>query len=240
MADFAEKREIQFITIYVIVMIFLGISKETTRFIFPGMGDKVYTVINFYFLSTIALMVIITWLAQNHTIPSLPKVPPLWAIAVNFLVFFPLFYIFWHLIWTGSASVNTIKVADFVIENVISFNENYIAFILLPTLLPWGKGIGSLAQGNILTIRGYTMRYDVPTLSRMKYGLPGITIISLLHVGSYSQNVNSFGQFYTVLFIAFVMFFFMYGIKETFSFGASEAAHSAWNLSLLSIRGSVI
>lgn len=240
MALLTEKRELQFVTIYIILMSFLGLSTEINRFLFPGTGDKIFTVINFYKGTAIGLMVVIIWLAQKHDLPALPKVPPMWAIVVNFCIFFPLFYIFWHFIWSGSFSVNAISLVSFVIETAISFNENYIAFILLPTLLPWGKGVGSHGQGNILTIKGYTLRYDIPTWSRIKYGLPGIIIITILHIGSYSQNVTSFEQFYIILGIAFFMFLFMYIIKETFGFGASEAAHDAWNLSLISLKGSVI
>ncbi|MDD3840111.1 MAG: hypothetical protein PHP06_06000 [Clostridia bacterium] len=240
MAAFAEKREVQFIAVYVIAMLFLGISKETTTFIFPGTGDKIYDVINFYFVGAVALMVAISWLAQNNSIPYVPKVPPLWAIGVNFIIFFPLFYIFLHFIFTGTLNLTIPTLTNIVIESAISFNENFIAFILLPTLLPWGKGTGSIIKGNIFTIKGYTLKYDVPNLNRMRYGLPSIFIISILHVGSYSQNVSSFNEFYVVLAIAFILFFIMYGIKETFGFGAAEGGHLSWNLTLLGLRGAVI
>lgn len=236
---FAEKREIKFITIYILAMLFLGISRPTTKFIFPDQGDNVFTVINFYFISAVALIAAIAWLSQAHNIPSLPKIPPTWAIGVNFLIFFPIFYIGLHLIFTGSASVSIPKLATFVIEAAISFNENFIAFILLPTLLPWGKGVGSVASGNITTIRDYTLRYDIPTFSRLLYGLPSIITITLLHVGSYSYSVSNFNDFYFVMVIAFIAFYVMYFIKETVGFGASEAAHLSWNLTVLT-PGSII
>ncbi len=235
MAVFAEKREIQFITVYVLAMLFLGISRETTRFIFPDTGDKVYTVINFYFVGAMALMAVISWLAHSRNIPTLPKVPPLWRVMVNFLIFAPTFYILFHIIFTGASSFSIPTMANFVIETAISFNENFIAFILLPTLLPWGTGTGSIAKGNIGIIN-----YDIPTFNRIKYGLKSIVVITLLHVGSYSQNIRDFNDFYTVLIIAFVMFTAFYFLKETFSFGSSEAAHLSWNLTLISVRGSVI
>lgn len=222
-------------------MIFLGLSKDTTQFIFPEMGDRVYKTINFYFLSAIALMITVSWIAQTHNIPTIPKVPPLYAVFINFIIFFPIAYIGLTSAFSGFFNIPIPTLPTFVIETAISFNENFIAFILLPAVLPWGNGVGSIARGDIINAgRGYTLRYDIPNFNRFKYGLPSIFIVSLLHVGAYSQNVGSFSQLYTVLGIAFVMFNFMYFIKETFGFGASEATHDAWNLALIGFRGSVI
>lgn len=241
MAPFAGKREIQFIAIYIVIMIFLGLSKETTQFIFSAMGDQVYKTINFYFLSAIALMVTVSWIAQSHNIPSVPRVPPLYVVMINFIIFFPLFYIIFNFFFTGAVTLKIPTLAMFIIETTISFNENFIAFILLPALIPWGNGVGSIGKGTIINIgRGYSLSYDIPNFNRLKYGLPSISLISLLHVGTYSQNVSSYSQLYTVLLIAFVMFTFMYLVKETFGFGASEASHDAWNLSLIHFRGAVI
>lgn len=237
---FAERREIQFISIYIIAMVFFGISKETTRFFFPDTPDRIYSVINFYFVSAVALISVISWLALSHNIPQVPKVPPLWAVGINFVLFSFIFYPGFAWLFTGGTDSSTMPtLPNIVIETTISFNENFIAFILLPALLSWGKGTGSIYKGTILTKGGYTLGYDIPTFSRMKYLFPSISIITLLHVGSYSQNITSFSQFYTALVIVFIMFFVFAFIKETVGFGASEGSHAAWNLALSSVKGSI-
>jgi hypothetical protein len=240
MAPFAERREIQFIALYIISMIFLGLSQETTQFIFPDMGDQIFKTINFYFLSVIALMGAVAWLSQAHIIPSMPKVPPVWAIAVNFLIFFPITLIALTWIFTGTFGMTVPTLPQFIIETAVSFNENFIAFILLPALLPWGTGVGSLGKGSFFTIKGYTLGFDIPDFNRLKYGIPSITIISLLHVGSYSQQSADFTQLFSSLSIAFVFFLILYFLKETFGFGCAEASHDAWNLALIGLRGAVI
>lgn len=145
-------------------MIFLGLSKETTQFIFPDMGDQVYKTINFYFLSAIALMVTVSWIAQTHNIPSIPKVPPLYAVFINFIIFFPIAYIGLTWIFSGLFNIPIPTLPMFVIETAISFNENFIAFILLPAVLPWGNGVGSITHGDIINAgRGYIMKTPITT-----------------------------------------------------------------------------
>ncbi len=246
----AGSREIRFIAVYIVVMLFFGISEQTTNFFFPDVGTQVYKIINFYFVAVIALMVLIVWLAQGRDIPSVPKVPPLWAVMVNFSVFFLPAYVTLSWLFRGYVwPLPSFRFDNFVIETIISFSENYIAFILMPAVLGWGDGKGIVREGAIFTIRGYTFKYSLPTLNRLKYNLSSIIAIALLHVGTYSQNVSSWGEFYSVMLIAILMFGVFALIKETFGFGASEAVHDSWNIALTSdtlkvyfeaVKGSII
>lgn len=236
------KREIQAIAILLSIGVFLGISDKTTLFIFPQFGEEVFTLINFYLLTTVTLIVIVIWLAQNHNIPALPQIPSLWAVLLNFGIFFIPSYLAISWIISGSASIiPTFPLRNFIEQGLIASFENLVALILLPVIFPWGNGAGNLLSSpiTIFSLKNYTLRFNPPNWNRFKYGIPAIIFITLLHSGAYSYQVATFSQFYIALVIAGVMFALLWGIKESYGFGACIAVHLSWNLILISIRGAI-
>jgi hypothetical protein len=233
----AEKRELQFITVYIILMSLLGLDSNITNILIPGAGSQVYTVINFYFVRIIALMVLITWLAQIHEIEKIPPMPSLFVVSINFLLFFAIFYVFMHMIFsylrTGSFAIIWPSNTIILTEAVISISENLIALVFLRQLLPWGDSGGYLSKGTVFSLKNYridyTLNYSVPNIQKMLAGVPAIAIITILHINAY-QTSSNIG---VALVIAFCLFMIMYFLKETFSFGSSEAFHLAYNLTVI-------
>lgn len=233
MAVTENRRGIRYLTVYFLVMLFFGISDSTTAFFFPATGLELQRIILYYFPWVVALMVLIIWLDLSGGVPSLPKIPSLWVVVLNFSLFLIPSYL--AFVWLFNGSLNLIPIPGFntfFSETIVSFTENLIGLILLPTLLPMGNGRGTIASGTLLRIRDYSINYAIPSLTRLKYGIPAIAFISLLHIGAYTRKVSSWNELLVSLTIAFFMFGTFWFIKESIGFGASEAVHNGWNLAL--------
>lgn len=226
------ERDIQFIDAYIILMLFFGITETTTIFFFPGFGEEVFKIINFYFVSVIAMMALVTY--RKKIIQELS----LFGVSVNFIVFFIPFYLFLITLFYGFQIL--IPAANrFVPELIISVSENYLAFILFPAIIGWGND-NPEAMKKIIMIRDYSFGYRSVSRDRFKRLIPSIILITILHVGTYSQQVTTFEDFYFALGVAFIMFSVFAWFKEAFGFGSSEAAHASWNLALIGFRGAVM
>lgn len=236
------KREIQAIAVLLSVGVYLGISDKTTKFVFPAFGQDIFELIRFYLLATIALITIVIWLAQNHNIPSLPKIPPLYTVILNFSIFFMLTYTLFA--WIVSGNLSKIPIPNsqnFIEQSIIASFENTIAVILVPTIFPWGTGTGSVLRSpiSLFKLRDYELKFDPPSINRFKYGLIGVLFITLLHAGAYSFQQATINQFYIAMVIAGIMFAIFWWVKETFGFGSCIATHLSWNLILISSRGAI-
>ena len=238
MASTENRRGIKYLTFYFLVMLFFGISDTTTQFFFPETGAELQRLIMYYFPWVVALMVLIVWMDLSGGVSKLPAIPPLWIVILNFSLFLiPSYLIF---VWVFQGHLNTIPIFgfnSFVRETVISFSENLIGLILLPALIPLGKGTGTIASGKILERGKYTVSYAIPNLNRLKYGLYAVFFVSLLHIGSLSRKLNSWNDLISALSITLFMFGIFWFIKETIGFGASEAVHNGWNLALVTLTG---
>ncbi len=239
---FAERREIQAIAVLLGVNAFLGISEKTTTFLYPTFGKEIFDLVNFYLLFMVVFGLIVVWLAINHNIPSLPKIPSLSAVILNFAIFLIPTYIIFSGIISGSwGIIPKFEIKDFIEQTIIASDENLLAFILLPTIFPLGTGTGNLLgkPTTIFTLKEYKLQFNPPDFNRFKYGLYAIIIITLLHAGAYSYQVSTFNEFYIAMFIAGIMFGVLWVIKETFGYGACVATHVSWNLVLITLKGSV-
>ena len=238
----AERREIQAIAALLSVNAFLGISDKTTKFLFPDFGQEVFDLVRFYLLTIVVFGLVVVWLAVNHNIPSLPKIPSIWAVVLNFAIFLIPSYLLIVYFFRGDSYVPLFGIKSLIGQGIIASDENLLAFILLPTIFPLGTGVGSILRKpvTLLQIKDYSLNFNPPDLNRFKYGLYAISLITLLHVGAYSAQVATFNEFYAALLVAFVMFNVLWWIKETFGFGACVATHTSWNLALIALRGSII
>lgn len=233
-----ERRSLQFISLYLVAALFFGISPGTTRFFFPNIGGELQRLVLYYLPWVILLMVLILWDRQSGSgSPRLPAVPPVWATFVNFTLFLIISYPLFIFAFTGSFNLPIFKFTSFVLELWISFTENFIALTLLPTVLHWGTGTGTTTSGKLFRVKDYTVEYNVPTANRLKYGLPAIALVALVHIGSYVSQAGTWAELSTSLFIAFIMFFLFYAIKETIGFGASVSTHASFNLALSAAVG---
>lgn len=244
-----KNKEIAFITTYVVLMVFLSLKETTTVFIFPKFGEELYNYIVFYKDALIALLALIgfklaVYLAMHKSIPKveIPDMPPFWSVALNYIAFFVPFYL--GMSWLFQGQINTIpkfQISDFGGQNVVAFSENFIAFILLPCLLSWGDGQGSVAKGTIIGYGGrQIIKYDIPNWNRFKNIIPSVLIITLLHVGAYSAQTTDLQEFYLAMGVNFFLFLILGSIYLTFGFGAAESGHASWNLILTAISGSII
>lgn len=243
MTAFAGKREIQAIAILLGINVFLGLSDKTTKFIWPDFGAEVFDLVRFYLLAIVVFMAVVLWLAQNHNIPSLPTIPSIWAVILNFIFFLiPSYLLLSFLIQGQISTIPNVTGKDFIEQGIIALDENLLAFILLASVFPLGTGTGNILKSpwTIIKIADYNLNFNPPNFNRFKYGLYAILYITLLHAGAYSYQVTSTGEFFISLLIAFILFMLLWFIKETFGYGACVASHLSWNLILIGVRGSVI
>lgn len=236
MASERRLQDVQLMTAFVLVMIFLGISEPTALFFLPTVGDKVVSLIKFYFFAIVALMAVIRF--YNLKTPDLGLFP----VVIKFTMYFIPFYILatWIVQLNITPVIPYFKTGDFIREGIVSFSENIMAFYLLPLLISWGDGQGTAVQGRFFKLGGYEFGYAFPTLNRFKHGIPAVMFIALLHSGTYSALAGTFTQFYGTMLIMTLLFLFMLFIKESIGFGASESMHAGWNLSLTAVKGSVV
>jgi len=237
------KREITAIAILLSINALFGLSDKTTKFIFPEFGQEVFEIVNFYLFAILIFTIIVIWLEVNGNIVSLPTIPNIWVVFLNFAIFFIPSYLFISWLFQGNVSnVGIFSMRNFVEQGIVASNENLIAFILLPTIFPLGTGVGNILKKPLVLIklRDYILNFNPPTWNRHKYGLKAIGLITLLHAGTYSYQSPDISGFYLSLTVAFILFNILWWIKETFGFGSCVACHLSWNLVLLTIRGAVI
>jgi len=237
------KREITAIAILLSINAFFGLSDKTTKFIFPEFGQEVFDIINFYLLVILVFTVIVIWLDLKHGIPALPNIPSIWTVITTFTIFFiPSYFLITWLV-SGTVGIPAIfQYKVFIEQSIIASDENLLAFILLPTIFPYGTGVGNIFRTpmNLFKFRDYRLDFNPPNWNRFKYGLYAIGFVTLLHAGSYSYQVATVSDFYVSLTIAFILFNFLWFTKESFGFGSCIAVHTSWNLVLITLRGAVI
>ena len=249
-------KEITAIATLLVLNAFFGISDKETAFIFPAFGEEIFQVINFY-TGTLAIVgvafgLILLYRHIKNQPLELPTIPSTSVVILNYMIFLGLSYIVITWLITGNFNIPIPTFKDFIEQNIIGADENTLAFIFLVSIFPFGSGIGNAAfprfitslgipqlPWNLITFGEYKLNFNPPDLNRLSYGTYGIILITLLHAGAYSYQVSTFNEFYAALLIAFVMFWALWWIKETFSFGACIATHVSWNLVLVTIRGSV-
>jgi hypothetical protein len=243
MTSFAGKREIQAIAVLLGINVFLGLSDKTTQFIWPDFGAQVFELVRFYLLAMVVFMAVVLWLAQNHNIPALPRIPSIWSVILNFIIFLIPSYLILSFIIQGQIStIPNVAPNNFIEQGLIALDENLLAFILLASVFPLGTGTGNMFRSpwTLIKIADYRLDFNPPNFNRFKYGLYAILYITLLHAGAYSYQVSTAGEFFSSLLIAFILFMLLWLIKETFGYGACVASHLSWNLILIGVRGSVI
>jgi hypothetical protein len=239
-------REITAISLLLVANTFFGISEKQTTFIFPAFGKEVFSIISFYTgaLAIIGIAFGLTLIYRyiNKQSLDLPSVPPTFAVILNFTLF--IFASYLLITWLATGDILNIPIPstrNLIEQTIISANENTLAFIFLVSIFPVGTGAGNILRSpwNLITLGEYKLNFNPPNWNRFKYGFYAIVLVTLLHAGAYSYQVQSFNEFYIALFIAGILFAFLWFIKESFGFGACIATHVSWNLVLLSVRGAV-
>lgn len=213
-----SSREIKFIAVFILIASFFGLSEQTANFFFPDIGSQVFKTINFYFI------IIIAFLALNYRYVA--TIPSVFSITIRYIISFPIFYLFFMILFGNIEAIPIPRIDNIILETIISFSENLLVLYLIPPV--WYIGT-YLKVSNINTL-----------LNNVRFHIPAIVVITLLHSGVYSLGVSSFNEFYLRVIIVFFMFTMFVIIKELLGFGTSEAAHAGYNTALLSVRGAII
>lgn len=211
------------------------------NFIFPDFGKDIQFLTAFYLSILIVCTIGMILLAVNRDIPRFPDIPPLYAIALNIMIFGGISYAIITYIFTGSLNIAIPSGKNIIEQGIIANNENLLSMILFPVLFPLGSGTGNLLRTpvTIFQFRDYKLKFDPPNANRAKYGIYSIILITAMHAYAYSTQVANFEAFYIALLIGGVLFALLWFIKETFGYGACVAWHWSWNLVLIGVRGSV-
>lgn len=240
-----EEKQPQFLIALVLVYIFFSLAESVSIYWFPDFGASVYTLVTVYFGAIIALLALAT-----HYKREIPKLPLL-GVSINFLIFVIPFYLFFFnlfvLVYPRTdttyflfIAIPTVPAAIVIVQElIISISENYIAFVQLPEIIPWGKQ-GTAKAEYIKTVRGFPFGMVIPDAQKLKRGIPSLIFITMLHTGAYARNATNVPEFLIGIAIVFIMFSVFWIIKETFGFGSSEAGHWGWNTALTNTRGSII
>jgi len=245
-SNVVNPREISFLTGYGILLLFLGaINVELTNFFVPDGGEELYKIANFYLMGLMICLVLIVYKSRSTSVPKIPEVPSIWVVILNFMIFLPIFFFLFYFLFTRSLNLPIPTFSMILKEGVISFSENLMALILIPILLPYGTGVGTTKNINLLPFKAFPMILKIPMgigafFNIMKYSIKGVLIITLFHAGTYSKFALAPNELYFSIFIAFIMFNIFNIVREMLGFGTSEAAHAAWNLALVSMGLTII
>ena len=230
-----SKSEPRFIVALILVLLFLGINDTITKFFIPTFGEEIYRIINFYFMWIIALVALMLYLGQKADDITI------FGFLINFTIFIIPLYVLLSWFFQGNvSSIPPIANHEIIKQTIVSVSENFMAFVLLPTIIPWGTGGSTILSKTIFSWRGHDFGYNIPDSNRIKQGLPGVFFVSFLHVGSYSTIYSTVPDFLSGIVIVTALFVIMWIFKLSFGFGASEGLHGAWNLSLTATRGVII
>jgi hypothetical protein len=223
----AKKKEMSFLILMGLLLVFFGLQELTTIFFTPSFGSEVYHTIDFFkYAITIgfALMALI-YISTKKPVPNFP-----WYTAIaKFVPSFLFFHFFFSFLFGAPLTFPSQNVA--IVNTLISFLENSFGLVMLPYIVH-----EYVPQGTTYNVFGF----DIPDGTRVLGFIPPTAFMTLLHPGAYVQQITDINSLYVALVINFFMFLSFRWLLEVLGFGVSEGAHDGFNTAQMAWRGSVM
>lgn len=224
-----KNKDLSFLIVIGLVLIFFGLAEQTTKFFFPNFGSEIYKTINFYNY-TIQMGLSLTAIVYIYTKRAVPNFP--WYVAIA--KFIPSFIFFHYFIsFMLGAALNNLPspaLSSMITQGLIALQENTFGLVLLPYIV-----YEYIPQGSTFNFFGV----NLPDFKKILSFVPTTVFMTGLHFGAYSQQVATINDLYTALVINFILFMALRWMLEVLGFGVSEGAHMGWNTALIRWHGSV-